>query len=81
MEVLYYFLFFLLFVLIPAHFLTLLEDRSIQQIHKALGIKNLKPAKNPKGRPYGKIEVVREFGSMDRRNRNRVILSSPPTAT
>ena len=47
---------------VPGASVSMLEDRSIQQIHKALGIKNLKPAKNPKGRPYGKIEVVREFG-------------------
>ena len=47
---------------VPGASVSMLEDRSIQQIHKALGIKNLKPAKNPQGRPYGKIEVVREFG-------------------
>ena len=47
---------------VPGTSVSMLEDRSIQQIHKALGIKNLKPAKNPQGRPYGKIEVVREFG-------------------
>lgn len=47
---------------VPGASVSMLEDRSIQQIHKALGIKNLKPAKNPQGRPYGKIEAVREFG-------------------
>ena len=36
---------------VPGASVSMLEDRSIQQIHKALGIKNLKPAKNPQGRP------------------------------
>lgn len=47
---------------VPGISVSMLEDRSIQQIHKVLGIKSLKPAQNRQGRPYGKIEVIREFG-------------------
>lgn len=40
----------------------MLEDRSIQKVHKALGIRALRPANGPKDRPYTKIEVIREHG-------------------
>ena len=48
---------------IPATSVSMLEDRSIQRVHKALGVLPLKPVKNPEsGRPYTKIEVIREYG-------------------
>lgn len=39
---------------IPAVSVSVLEDKSIQHIHKALGIETLKPLKS-------KVEVIREF--------------------
>lgn len=39
-----------------------LEDGSIQHVHKFLGIKRLKQGKRPDGRPWNKINVIREFG-------------------
>lgn len=48
---------------IPATSVSMLEDRSIQRVHKALGVLPLKPVKNPEsGSPYTKIEVIREYG-------------------
>ena len=48
---------------VPAVSVSILEDQSIQKIHKALGVKGLKPVKNPDtGRPYSKIEVIRQYG-------------------
>ena len=40
----------------------MLEDRRIKKVHKALGIRALRPANGPKDRPYTKIEVIREHG-------------------
>lgn len=40
---------------VPAVSVSSLEDRSIQKVHKALGVKKLKPLKS-------KLEVIREFG-------------------
>lgn len=48
---------------VPGTSVSMLEDRSIQIIHKALGIKSLLPVTNPDTkRPYSKIEVIRKFG-------------------
>lgn len=47
---------------VPAVSVSMLEDRSIQRVHKAIGVKSLKPVNNPHGRPYTKVEVIREFG-------------------
>lgn len=47
---------------VPAVSVSMLEDQSIQRIHRALGVKGLKPASSPQGRPYSKIEVIRGFG-------------------
>lgn len=40
---------------VPAVSVSVLEDKSIQEVHKALGVQGLKPMKS-------KIEVIREFG-------------------
>lgn len=40
---------------VPAVSVSSLEDKSIQKVHKALGVKALKPLKS-------KVEVIREFG-------------------
>lgn len=48
---------------VPGASVSMLEDRSIQVIHKALGVKNLLPVVNPeRGRPYTKVEVIKKFG-------------------
>lgn len=47
---------------VPGTSVSMLEDRSIQKVHKALGIRALRPANGPKDRPYTKIEVIREHG-------------------
>lgn len=48
---------------VPGISVSMLEDRSIQRVHKALGIKGLLPVVNPEnGRPYSKVEVIRKFG-------------------
>lgn len=47
---------------VPGTSVSMLEDRSIQKVHKALGIRALRPANGPKDRPYTKIEVIKEHG-------------------
>ena len=48
---------------VPAVSVSMLEDRSIQVIHKALGVRGLLPVMNPEtGRPWNKVEVIRKFG-------------------
>ena len=48
---------------VPATSVSMLEDRSIQRVHKALGVKGLLPVINQKTkRPYNKVEVIREYG-------------------
>lgn len=39
---------------VPGTSVSMLEDRSIQKVHKALGIRALRPANGPKDRPYTK---------------------------
>ena len=48
---------------VPATSVSMLEDRSIQRVHKALGVKGLLPVVNQKSiLPYNKVEVIREYG-------------------
>lgn len=47
---------------VPAVSVSHLEDRSIQRIHKALGVISLPPVEKPDGKPWTKAEVIREFG-------------------
>ena len=47
---------------VPGVSVSFLEDRSIQQVHKALGIQALLPAKRTDGRCWSKSAVIREFG-------------------
>ena len=46
----------------PAVSVSGLEDRSIQRVHRDLGVKTLLPAKKPDGGRWNKAEVIREFG-------------------
>lgn len=47
---------------IPAISVSILEDKSIQKVHKALGVIPLKPCLKSDGKRYNKYNVVQEFG-------------------
>lgn len=47
---------------VPGVTVSFLEDKSIQQVHKALGITCLSPALRPDGKPWTKAAVIGEFG-------------------
>lgn len=47
---------------VPGISVSSLEDKSIQKVHRALGIKSLPAARKPDGKPWTKVEVIREFG-------------------
>lgn len=47
---------------VPAVSVSSLEDRSIQKVHKALGVISLKSAKDKNGRTYNKTRVIQDFG-------------------
>lgn len=47
---------------VPAVSVSCLEDKSIQKVHKALGVISLKASKDEDGRRYNKVRVIREFG-------------------
>ena len=46
----------------PAISASWLEDKSIQKVHKELGVECVKPIKRPDGRDWTKTAVLREFG-------------------
>lgn len=47
---------------VPAVSVSSLEDKSIQLVHKALGIRSLPPIKDESGRPYTKMRVIQQYG-------------------
>lgn len=47
---------------VPAVSVSSLEDKSIQNVHKALGVQELYPVKDKNGKRYSKVRVIREFG-------------------
>ena len=47
---------------VPGISVSHLEDISIQQVHKKLGIKPLAPLKQPDGRIWNKANIIQEFG-------------------
>lgn len=47
---------------VPGVSVSFLEDRSIQQVHRALGVTCLPPALRPDGKPWSKAAVIQEFG-------------------
>lgn len=47
---------------VPAVSVSALEDKSIQKVHRALGVISLKSATNAEGRPYTKAGVIKDFG-------------------
>ena len=47
---------------VPAVSVSSLEDKSIQRVHKALGVQALPPAQKADGTRWTKHEIIREFG-------------------
>lgn len=47
---------------VPAVSVSSLEDKSIQKVHKALGVQELHPVMDKEGKRYSKVRVIREFG-------------------
>jgi len=47
---------------VPGISVSSLEDKSIQRVHRALGIESLPSAKKENGRAWTKTEVIKEFG-------------------
>ena len=47
---------------VPAVSVSSLEDKSIQKIHKQLGVERLLPAMRDDGWPWRKVDIIREFG-------------------
>lgn len=71
---------------IPAVSVSSLEDKSIQRIHKALGVQNLLPSKDENGKQWSKVRVLREFGYpvISKEKANKIALlqkGSPESAT
>lgn len=46
----------------PAISASVLEDVSIQRVHRELGVEAVKPVRDKSGRPYTQIRVLQEFG-------------------
>ena len=47
---------------VPGISVSYLEDKSIQAVHKALGLERLKPAAKPDGTHWNKVSVIQQFG-------------------
>lgn len=47
---------------VPGVSASFLEDKSIQKVHKALGVIQLHPAKDKNGNPYTKASVIKDYG-------------------
>ena len=47
---------------VPGVSVSSLEDKTIQAVHKALGIVALPPVKDAEGKPYTKMRVIKEYG-------------------
>ena len=47
---------------VPAVSVSFLEDRSVQRVHRALGVTCLKPVLREDGKPWTKAQIIKEFG-------------------
>lgn len=47
---------------VPAVSVSSLEDKSIQRVQKELGVERLPPALRPDGKPWRKVDIIRQFG-------------------
>ena len=47
---------------VPAVSVSSLEDKSIQRVQKELGVERLRPALRPDGKPWRKVDIIRQFG-------------------
>ena len=66
---------------VPAISVSSLEDKSIQRVHKALGVIALPPAKREDGRYWNKREVIRQFGFpiISKETANKIALLQHPS--
>lgn len=66
---------------VPAISVSSLEDKSIQRVHKALGVIALPPAKREDGRYWNKREVIRQFGFpiISKETANKITLLQHPS--
>ena len=66
---------------VPAISVSSLEDRSIQRVHRALGVIALPPAKREDGRYWNKREVIRQFGFpiISKETANKIALLQHPS--
>lgn len=66
---------------VPAISVSSLEDKSIQRVHKALGVIALSPAKREDGRYWNKREVIRQFGFpiISKETANKIALLQHPS--
>lgn len=66
---------------VPAISVSSLEDKSIQKVHKALGVISLPPAKREDGRYWNKREVIRQFGFpiISKETANKISLLQHPS--
>lgn len=60
--ILYLFLNEICNIQVPGVSASMLEDKSIQRVHKALGIISVPPLRRPDGRLWTKARVIQEFG-------------------
>lgn len=70
---------------VPGVSVSMLEDRSIQVIHKALGVKGLLPVVNQEtGRPWTKVKVIRNLAGRScpkKRRRRSATCNTQPRKT
>ena len=66
---------------VPAISVSSLEDKSIQRVHKALGVIALPPGKREDGRYWNKREVIRQFGFpiISKETANKIALLQHPS--
>ena len=66
---------------VPVISVSSLEDKSIQKVHKALGVIALPPAKREDGRYWNKREVIRQFGFpiISKETANKISLLQHPS--
>lgn len=66
---------------VPAISVSSLEDKSIQKVHKALGVISLPPAIREDGRYWNKREVIRQFGFpiISKETANKISLLQHPS--
>lgn len=66
---------------VPAISVSSIEDRSIQRIHKQLGVIQLKTSRDKDGKPYSKHRILQEYGfpviSKEKRRKSSICRTRP----